>query len=448
MPSLLSRLHLFFARSWKTRKLIWFIGGFAYLALVFYSNYYSSRGSEPFHYWRHGFQVDSENLTFYDVDRSIADRVSENAGLMGKIGKPYFSQMGVQGLVYQVACKAAPNTETCRPVLKAFNIVLVSLLLVAFAFLATSGSDYRAWMFILFLFSVSDWLVLFSDNLYWLYELQVLPFIVCWWLAPRYLSGEIEKWKFYLAIGFAVALKSATGYEYISCTIASLSIPLLYFSLQQPNLRASVFLKSLKEMAFSFAIGVSAFVAVFALNGLQNSLVFSRRPGESFDMRNIKLGYSSILSRALTRVAGDAITETKNSEQDMVAGQPVPEHKNEPILPMLNGYFKWPYMTVRPPLQTPQYLNLYFVLLLMGSGLVLTRKLWRRNLIRARAFFMTLPFAFLASLSWLILAVPHSIVHIAINPIVFYIPFLLFLFTWPSLLFVHEPRGDSQPGRP
>jgi hypothetical protein len=431
-----SNANIALQQSWTRHRYIWFLFAVIFLFCAFQANLFHGKASYYSYEMRDGFQIDSEDLATGFESGTLAQRLRVNYGLMGHIGEPYFSQMGIHGLVFQTVCSPFLNSADCKAIARPINVFLLSCLLVSLAFLYCKTADYRAWLLIIFFMGCSDWLMLFSKNLYWLVALQILPFVVAFWLTPKWLDGKISKLKFLTILFIAVALKAATGYEFISCTIASTAIPVIYFMLLKPHEK---YLNVFRRAALICVVGSFALFSVIGINGIQNGFYFSSRPHEAWSQHNLELGYASIFARAKVRLLGKATEKAVDEESALVQGGVVPDHSNGFFLGTLDDYFRWSYCTFRLPLFGAVSLNFYWLLVFFSAWVVVFK--WKRDrkpLRSERAFLLTLPFAFLASISWIFLALPHSMVHSATDPIVLYIPFLLFLFFWPAIVFATE----------
>lgn len=419
--------------NWIRYQYLWVFLAAIFLHFAFHWNVFRATGSEQNVQTRIYFQGDSEDLAVGDIGADLRDRWIRNNGLMGRIAHPYMSQMGLQGLAYHYTCHwFGTRVESCKPDLKVFTSLIFSTALALFAWMASRRARFPAFVSMILLFGMSDWLMLFSNNIYWVAYIQALPFILAWALAPILERGRRYEILTFVTIGGAVALKASTGYEFISNTIASATIPIIYFSLCQGA--------SIRNIAYRFVgiclAGCLGFGLVLMLHARQNAGVFAHIEGQTqLTKEHLNKGYEAIFSRARTRLIGSEIPKTTDPVQRLLLGGPVPDLTSIEVLPLINRYFSWSYLTIRHGRTEVLQLDFYQMGGLLSALFVLTAlslQVWTREL---RAFLLTMPLAFLASLSWIFLALPHSYVHIAFNPIIMYIPFLLFFFTWPAIVF-------------
>ncbi len=189
-----------------------------------------------------GFQNDSEQLVKNAVTCKVINKAPIYEGMLvsgpasnvcdTSINKPYGSQSGIQGQLMNLF--APSNLSLLSTYYKYWKIILTLFLSTVFAvFVLKIQEEFGVFVSIgLFIFLVlSDWLVYFARNLYWVTFTFFAPFVFSW-VFYSLCNNKRKKWLFLLILFFLFLIRFLAGYEYISNVILSSFIPILYFELK------------------------------------------------------------------------------------------------------------------------------------------------------------------------------------------------------------------------
>ncbi|GAA2749804.1 hypothetical protein GCM10009869_07070 [Amnibacterium kyonggiense] len=171
---------------------------------------------------------------------------------------PYASSLGLQGWAFEGLYRAGCSTLNC---LNTVESGVFSLVLVLFTTLLALAVRRSFGIVVLLSSLVSPWVVSSAHNLYW----------VPWtWLLPACAAAGVvlartrrQRIVWIVMAGAATALKSTTGYEYLSTTtLLAASIPVLAMLLGRPVDRRTAFRRS----AAVFASCVAGFLVVLIVH--------------------------------------------------------------------------------------------------------------------------------------------------------------------------------------
>lgn len=231
-------------------------------------------------------------------------------------------------------------------------------------------------------FCLSGLLLMRSGSVYWLLFLTFLPFAASLALYPGWRSGG-RFWAFLGVIGGLVFLKSLTGYEYLSNIAMSAAAPVLYHELRL----AGVTGRGLRIAALRvIAVGVAC-VAGFGLAVALHILKIAAFYGD--------------IEQGLRGIRLIASYSTLGEESGIRGDVPVAENFG----PMLVKNF----------LVNNFHINLAFLtglLVCVGALFAGGGQIRERLVAYLRSpLCITTTFALVASLSWSVLAVKHSVGH-------------------------------------
>jgi hypothetical protein len=277
---------------------------------------------------------------------------------------------------------------------------------------------------LLALFTTSPWLNGYGASTYWQLWTLMLPILMTLLVWPRLGVGR-RKWiRGTALIASLVFLRALCGYEFMSTIVIGIAAAVAFH-----EFRGRVDRILLAKLGATMTAGVAGFVSAFGVHVLQlvikygDASVLSERAGErtfSPSTLNVMLGWARNQqdpSRAWL-VREDSMVGLWGFQmvgylRDSAIALPAPEFAGLGLLPygvpvwlfvVVFGILAWQAFRGRGP--NPQ-LQLRLALS-AGLGLV-------------------------GALSWLILAYGHMIHHPHLNAIVFYLPFLPFVFAMIAL---------------
>ena len=321
--------------------------------------------------------------------------------------KPYPSSLGFQGMLSGIIYKYFTSKtdsdirriENCRKILLGITIALLFILLtwIHHEFgLLTAIISYGALLY-------SPWLVLLSRDFYWFPGSLLLPFCVC--VAVFWNRNELS-WKQIVVscscLYAAMLIRFACGFEFLSCVCISTLVPITYYALKYSWswLRYGIHIFTVA------AIGLFAFATAVILNIIQNMYIF-------------KISFSNAFSSFLINMM----------YRTTIGNQAVPEQNFISLLSSLNEVFHTYFFTGTPVVFNLRFISVAFFFCF--SFLTFLVVYLRRNgrLIDSEnrkifALFTAGFIAFLAPVSWLLLAKGHSYDH----------PFIVFyIFSLPAV---------------
>ena len=170
----------------------------------------------------------------------------------------YASSLGLQGFAFEAAYRAGCTTLNC---LNTVESTAFSLVFVLFSTLIALVTRRSLGLVVLFTGLLSPWVVSAAHNLYWVPWTWLLP--AC--AAAGAVLAKRTAWRvtWFIAVGAATALKSSTGYEYLSTTtLLAASVPLLAAVVGGKTLLKP----ALRSAGIVFVACVAGFVAVLVVH--------------------------------------------------------------------------------------------------------------------------------------------------------------------------------------
>jgi hypothetical protein len=364
------------------------------------------------------FQADSDSLittTMLDADRGLFDPMLQAAG------GDYNSQFGLHGIVM----------EALSPGLALYGVMRLLTSLFAAAVLATAvvacwrACGGRAAVVLLALFTASPWLNAYGASTYWQLWTLLLPILVTLLVWPRLGTGRRTWLRGAALVAAMVFFRALCGYEFMSTIVIGIAAAVAFH-----EFRGRIDRALLVKLGGIMAASVAGFAAALGVHMLQLVIkygdamsVLSERAGErtfSPSTLNVMLGWARNQqdpSRAWL-VREDSMVGLWGFQmvgylRDAAIALPAPEFAGLGLLPygvpiwmfvLLFGILAWQAFRGRGP--NPQLMRR----LALSAGLGL-----------------------LGALSWLALAYGHMIHHPHLNAIVFYLPFLPFVFAMIAL---------------
>jgi hypothetical protein len=283
---------------------------------------------------------------------------------------------------------------------------------------------------------LSPWMVVFARNLYWFPATWFLPTLIAMYFAPRiYTERSSRVWMLALIFS-AYLLKLLCGYEYVTTIAIATCVPLIYHGARLGS-------GSWRILGGMAANGV-ALVAAFGLALALHAHSLSKEGGS---------GWAHVVLVAKKRVASDQPEETARQVCD---GDPKCERQiaeSLTINPVIvtARYFAFrdfvPWLGTydldeeqkeasRSLIAAPSLKQAGLVLQTLGTTtaaamilnalLFMVFVLWLALALRTsgRPLQLALGCAFLAPLSWFVLAKGHSYSHYHLNYVLWYLPFI------------------------
>lgn len=253
------------------RSLLWgilILGAFLFLACHFFNNRWQLNPYDPLY---RNWQLDSEEL----VVNKILDARSHGIGNYNGMMLEYQQQIGFAGMLFSGVDKlvnrhAGLTDPIPKDVMCGVNVFLFTVILFLFFCWIyrefgkiTVGVVYLTTLF-------THWMGFTVKNLYWVTWTMLLPMasllLLLMWEERR--ERCRNGWLFGLSF-FFVFLRSACGYEFISCVMVALELPLVYYGIKQrwgwKRYRNRAFLAGLGALG---GFGGALFVNIALMAGL------------------------------------------------------------------------------------------------------------------------------------------------------------------------------------
>ena len=266
------------------------------------------------------------------------------------------------------------------------------------------------------LIAISQWIVVFANNLYWMFFLIFFPFIsVTGFLQSR--CAFTRNFRFlYLFVFLAILIKSLAGYEYISTILISTVTPLVFFAIMD-NYGLKIFLKRFLYLGIS---GLSGFFTAISIHLLQ------------------LVNMSGSFSNAINSIS-DIVSKRTHGNPDKV-DEIYRSSLESSIFDVIKFYLDGNTFNLNSLLgfnRSVQFLDCIIVLVavtLIGFVLTANIKSFQQFQKINIATSLMLWFSITAPLSWYILAKGHSYIHTHMNHVLWYIPFLLIGFAYSGFV--------------
>lgn len=303
--------------------------------------------------------------------------------------KTYHSQTGGQSILYSIFCKISPyDLQTDIKIVK--NIVLLLITIVFSIFLGWCKRNFGIIpaLIVLLLLSISSWIWLFSDSLWWCLWVFYVPFLTML-LGLEFFRENLKK--VLTIVFFSIVVKCfINGFEYITTTLIAVYVPIVFYFVKDN--------KSIKEfLLFSFKTGLVLIAGVLTEMCLLIYQIKELKGSFSAGIEHIIYSYNL---RTASVVIEGRTAEISNNMYVQI------------LIKYLSGdVFSWLNFSV--PFLLP------LVLILIASFFLL-----RINAKKYKPIVYSTGLALLAPLSWFILFIQHSKIHPHLNFIVWYIPFL------------------------
>lgn len=313
---------------------------------------------------------------------------------------PYFraykSQSAGQALIMGALQKVLPFDNIHKlAFFRGINALLVALIFVLFGAWAYRNYGFLASLITLSLTFLSPWLNVFAHNLWWVLWNFYLPFLAMLLLLEykNKCPEKISKGRIIIAVFIAVFLKCFfSGFEFITTTLISAFVPIVYYAVKEKQ--------SLKnficdDIRYSLAMLAGVFAQMLVLITQIKFL-----EGHFSD------GINHILT-SFVRRSEVAPTDTQLSFFDLIKTY------------LGNDAFSLGFL--------PNNIPIYFGVVILITILALFFIYKQGNGLKNPLIIAT-SFSILAPLSWLVIFKQHSIEHMHMDYIIWYIPFMLYAF--------------------
>lgn len=330
----------------------------------------------------------------------------------------YASQPGGQAILFAVIGKVIGMDNGAKlKTFRLFTSLMNGLFLALILLWIRRSFGWIPALVVLLLILMSYWLTLYGRNLWWVLANFYLPFMVLFYVLNREKkSGHRSWWYFFFLAGITVLIKFLfTGFEYITTALIMFCIPLLYYKLID-----SWSIKKLLQRLIAIGAGsiagllLGTVILVYQISRVQGS---------------ISAGISHLKKSFAKRTSGGEMENFNDQIQESLDAS---------YLDVLADY--WKSMAID--------LSQWWMIDLSGTGeiehseliaiflifsilvLWLNKKMTNpKRKTKNKALIICLWVSLSAPLSWFILFKAHSYIHIHMNPIVFYMPFVLIGYT-------------------
>ncbi|HCT63580.1 MAG TPA: hypothetical protein DIC19_05720 [Erysipelotrichaceae bacterium] len=334
----------------------------------------------------------------------------------GQSFEMYYSQLGGQGVLFRVLEKVFTvlnlDAATKYMYFQQFSSTLYILLLSTIIYIIMREFGKLAGVFGLASILLSHWVILISQNLYWVVWTWFLPMIVSMVYVHKYFNKSSKKhFRIYLLILFiSVAFRALCGYEFISSILVSAVIPYLYALIKtKTNLR-----KSIGDLLKISITAISAFITVITAH-----LIYI-----AFTWKSFKGAYDFLLFVILKRTHGNLVDSF--SDDYPIFGQSL----DVPLLEVLNTQFNTSLLIYQWDNTTfiLRFYHLFFIILIAFFFIIylVVKDMKLNRGYKNLAISVGLIISFLSPITWFVLAKGHTAAHPHLIPILWYLPFLIF----------------------
>ena len=342
-------------------------------------------------------------LTEHSLGRKYVTKVYVEGGtLPTEEFETYDSQPGLAGIVYGVMDRVLPFAPGTRlAFLHVLNGALYCLMLtILFAWASRWFSKTSLVLCAVFAALAMPHTFSFATNLYWLGWGQMLPMAVICLLLQKWKTYPKKCWGLFLGAFIPCAVCFLCQYEYVSDVCICLMVPIL---VQVCNEWKGW--RQFWKVTLPPAFGA---VAAFGFSVIYKLCLLAYLDG------GFAAAWKRFMEPVAVRLLGKASSAYEYSQEASQAG----------LGETFYRIFKTPlYQIGGIRVQLWHFVALAFMAVLVLALLSLGHKSAEKRGPQICFAFLT----FLAAVSWLILAKPHSYVHVGWAQSTFFMPFLLFL---------------------
>lgn len=321
----------------------------------------------------------------------------------------YMSQTGGQAIVYSIVQEIAP----VKPITKVLIFRIINGLLTALCFTLFFGWICRNFnltsavvTFILIFFS--NWINSFAYNLWWALWSFYIPFISMLLFYEKRQSNPAKYTdkKMLIILFLAVFAKGIfTGFEFITTTVFSALCPMIYYSVLEHK-KIKDLVKPIIKSGVVMGLAIAANMLVLTIQ-----IKFYLGTFEA----GIKHIIYSFVKRSTFIIEEEGITEPEGLVSFIVRNYFGGNAFNWGF--MTEGSFRFPFI-------------LFFIILAVCSVLIwkVNKRLTPTASEKNKALLITTCFSVLSPASWYIIFNQHAYIHTFLDYIVWYMPFLFFVF--------------------
>lgn len=305
---------------------------------------------------------------------------------------PYRSQIGTQVILYSYLNKILPfSTQTKIFIFDLINAFFNALIFILFFWWILKNYGFLATTITFVFIAFSWWLIMFNSNIWWVagsFYLPVFGLLILFHKVKN--DNTILIGLFFLFLAKCLL----TGFEFITCSILSVFIPIVYyFFLRKKNLK--------DFFIFSFKAGIICCLAIFIMVliiAIQHKFLFG----------TFTSGFNNLIEAFSRR----SVSGTDNLSD---------------ILSVFTTYMDG---TVLRGKIFGQYVHFYIVIITVYLNMILLYLIVRkRDDSRIyKALILATSVSIIPSISWYCIFVNHALIHPHIDYICWYMPFLLFGF--------------------
>ncbi len=295
---------------------------------------------------------------------------------------PYDNQYGAQGVMFSWIYKnlGSPSVWSLQLICASLLAVVIVLLSREYKF---SISNFFGFVFMISMIG-SPWIVSIARNLYWTTFLWFLPALIAMWLYRK------QKKSLYLIFLLSIFLKCLDGYEYLS-TIVIFSVAIFIIDPFSPSPRYGI-AKASKIIMLLGALSILGFVLALFLHSTIRA--------------------ENLVQGLMITIKQDAL---KYSDFSDAAGT-ISRGIEMPIKDVLMKYiFEW---------NAPMFFGIInqhsFIIILALTVLSLIYQYYIVDAARHRDTVLIVIMT-LAPLSWFVLMKGHSVIHVHLNYVLWYI---------------------------
>jgi len=279
--------------------------------------------------------------------------------------------------------------------------ILFTLCLIAFIYFSIKQfSILNGYLLLIFICS-SQWLIFFSNNLYWTFFLVFLPTSMTIFFFQKYKFNCKKKYfnLYYFSIYLIIFIKCMCGFEYISTVGVSISCIVLYYALIE-----RISLK--RHLIHHFKIFIVFIFGFLSASATYLLSIYLRLGNFSEIIEKVKF----VLLKTTT------IIFTPNSTSP-----------NLQLSSIIKVYFEGhPFRYGIKTISFIQFQHIIFLTSIVGLIIILFIKKTNTKNLRLHSLAITFFYSILAPLSWFILAKGHSNSHFHLNQVLWYLPTLFF----------------------
>jgi hypothetical protein len=418
------------------KRIIVYVTGLTVLTLGFTDNVWNVSDSHTFEH----FAAQTESFIVGRLARSEQDGPFSDGGLTGREtdvpeGKnaftyqyeiyyndipikrylPYESNSAIQGVVLSVLDRFLGFPPATR--LKIYRLIAAivsACVLSSFLLWVLDVFGLVSALLSLLLMALSPWLTIAGGHLYWIFGTIYLPFLVPLVLLHReYWGRRLSTRTWFIGVALAIFLKCLiTGYEFISATLVMMTMPVFFYALWH-RWSPRLFVQRLVTASLSGLVGTIACALVLTTQ-------IAKVEG------SMQKGWEHIEERLLLRTYPPG----EVSGQQTIP-QRISDTNDVPLTTVIETYLQADALSA--PMGNGHYSLSFGILLLGFAGISAVVFVTSRNPALI-ALATTTWISIMAPLSWFIIFKSHSVLHPFLDPLVWYMPMFLMMFTFVSSL--------------